>query len=83
LDDASKHQGCWQEHFEMREIIAHRVVGGAVGFLESHQEDYEGSGTDEEDLHHGVVDRNEVHKQVHVTHQEHNQVDFLSFAGEA
>jgi hypothetical protein len=40
---------------EVLELVAKLVIGGAVGDLESHEVDNEGSGRDEEDLHAGVV----------------------------
>lgn len=40
----------------------------AVWFLVSHQIDGEGSSTDEEDFHAGVVERNEVHEEVQVSY---------------
>lgn len=53
---------------------------GAEWFLESHEVNYKGSRTDEENLHTGVVHRDIIHEEVHVSKAEHDQVDFLSFA---
>ncbi len=41
------------------------------GLLVAHEVDHEGSGSDEEDLHEGVVQGNEVHEEVHVAQTEH------------
>jgi hypothetical protein len=51
-----------------------------VGLLVSHQVDYEGGGTDEEDLHEGVVQTDIVHEKVQVPHTEDDQIHFLSLA---
>ncbi len=56
---------------------------GAERLVEAHQEDDVGGGADEEYLHNCVVQADKVHEQVHVPHQEHYQVDLLSFAGQA
>jgi hypothetical protein len=52
----------------------------AVGLLEPHAVDDDCRGGNEEDLHEGVVHRNEVPEYVHVPQQEHQQVDFLGLA---
>lgn len=51
-----------------------------VGFLESHEVNDVGSAWDEEHFHAGVVQADEVHEQVDVSHAEHQQVDLLSLA---
>lgn len=66
----------------MRELVAKCVVGGAEGLLGSHKVNNQGSGGDEEDLHEGVVDADEVHEEVHVSHAEDQQIDFLCFTRE-
>ena len=67
----------------MRERVAKRVIRRAEGFFEAHQVDYECCRADEEDFHRCVVDGDEVHEEVQVSHAEHDQVEFLSLAGEA
>jgi hypothetical protein len=57
-------------------VITYRTVG----FLISHQVDYEGGGADEEDLHESVVQTDVVHEQVQVAHTEDDQIHFLSLA---
>lgn len=53
---------------------------GAIWFLEPHHVNNICRWKDEEYLHAGVVYRDEVHEQVNVSHEEHNQVNFLCFA---
>ena len=53
---------------------------GAVWLLVPHQVNDVGGGRNKEDLHAGVVHRDEVHEQIDVPHAEHQQVDLLSLA---
>lgn len=53
---------------------------GAVWFLESHSVDNESTGTDEENLHAGVIERYVVHEEINISHAEYNQKDLLSLA---
>ena len=39
IQNAGKHKGNWDEHLEVRELIAKRVIGCAVGHLILHQVD--------------------------------------------
>ena len=80
VEDASQDGGHGQEHLEVRELITKRIVGRAVWHLILHKIDDEGCGRDEEDLHARVVNADEVHEQIRVSHQEHDQVDLLGFA---
>ncbi len=50
----------------------------AEGFLIPHEVDDESGGADEENLHHRVIEGDEVHEQIQVPHAEHDQVQFLS-----
>ena len=61
----------------MLELITNHIVSCAEWHLESHEVDNESSGRDEENFHACVVDGNEVHEKISISHQEHNEVDFL------
>lgn len=80
VQDAGQHGSHRDQDLEVRELVAERVVGGAVGHLVLHEVDDERCGRDEEDLHRRVVDADEVHEEVRVAHQEHDQVDLLRLA---
>ena len=80
--ESSQDSSRGQKDFPMRELVAKCVVGGAEGLLGSHKVNNQGSGGDEEDLHEGVVDADEVHEEVHVSHAEDQQIDFLGFTRE-
>lgn len=66
----------------MRELITKRVIRCAEGHLVPHEVDEQTRRTNEEDLHEGVVDGDEIEEQVRVPHQEHKQIDLLCLAGE-
>jgi len=69
-----------QQNFPVRELITKCIVGSAVRFTEAHQVDNKTSRSNEEHLHEGVVNTDEVHKQIHVSHAEYKQVCFHGFA---
>lgn len=50
------------------------------GLLEFHQVNDKGCGADEEDLHEGVVETDEIHEEVQISHTEHDQIQLLSLA---
>jgi hypothetical protein len=72
----------YRAHFEfpVRKISEEKGLGtyGAEGFLVAHEVDDEGGRGDEEDLHEGVVQRDEVHEEVEVPHAKYQQVQLLS-----
>ena len=61
------------------------VMIAVVGRLEFEQHEIDGSirGGDEEDLHDGVVNRNEVGQQIQVARREHERKQDLRLAGNA
>ena len=65
-----KHECSRQQHLQVRERVAKRVIRRAEGFFEAHQVDYECCRADEEDFHCCVVDRDEVHEEVKVADAE-------------
>ena len=90
VHDAGAYNCGRDECEQMREIVARFVVGligqkevvtyGAEGLLVAHQVDDEAGRGNEEYLHRGVVERNEIHEQVHVARDENDQVNFLRLA---
>jgi len=56
IKNASKHEGNWDQHLEVRELIAKRVIGRAVWHLILHQVNDEGCSRDKEYLHERVID---------------------------
>lgn len=79
--NAGEHKGGWQEHHEVRERVGKRVIRHLEWALDSHQVNDECRARDEEDLHACVVQRDEVHEEIHIAKAEHNQIDFEGFAG--
>ena len=61
------------------------VMIAVVGGLEFEQHEIHGPvrGGDEEDLHDGVVDRDEVRQQIQVTRREHERKQDLRLTGNA
>ena len=82
LNQAREDQSHREQHFQVGEVVAHRVVRRAVWFLEPHEVYDEGSRRDEEHFHEGVVQGDVVHEKVHVSQAENDQVNLLGLAGE-
>ena len=80
IQNAGEHSCDRDEHLKVRELVAKGVIGCAVGHLILHQVDDERRSCDEEDLHGGVVNADEVHEEVGVAHEEDDQVDLLRLA---
>ena len=64
----------------MRERVTKGIICSAERQLEPHEVNYCSRRCNEENFHASVVDADEVHKEVHVSHTEHEQVDFLCLA---
>ena len=67
----------------MRKVVAHGIIGRAVWFFVAHEVNNEHGGRDEKYLHCCVVEGDEVHEQIQVPHQEHDEVYFLRLTGKA
>eukprot|EP00354_Favella_ehrenbergii_P003926 CAMPEP_0170457202 /NCGR_PEP_ID=MMETSP0123-20130129/4576_1 /TAXON_ID=182087 /ORGANISM="Favella ehrenbergii, Strain Fehren 1" /LENGTH=184 /DNA_ID=CAMNT_0010720923 /DNA_START=394 /DNA_END=947 /DNA_ORIENTATION=+ len=70
IQDHSQHQSHRKES-PVRELVTERVISRAKRYLILHQVDEEGGGTNEENLHEGVVDRDEVEEKIAVADHEH------------
>lgn len=70
MTNSSQYGSSREQNFQVRKLIAKRIVRGAERLLISHEEDDETSRPDEEDLHRGIIDANEVHEEVHVARAE-------------
>jgi hypothetical protein len=76
----SKYHSSWDQSLEMWEVIAQLIVSQTIWLLVSHCINDGESREDEEDFHDGIVDRDKVPKDVHVSEKEHGQVHFLRLA---
>ena len=68
-------------HLTYSECVMIAVVGGLK--LEQHEIDGAEGGGEEEDLHDGVVNRDEVGQQIQITRREDKRKQDLRFAGDS